>query len=278
MNATTLLKSLGFTHHEAKAYVTLLGARDLNGYEVAKASGIARANVYPVLERLVERQAAQRLDTPNGRRYMAMPLERMLARLERQHRRRVGAAREALTELESAPTSAAVFNLHGRDELLAEAGDLLDTTRERLLVAIQPTEAAALAPALAGARERGVTITTLCMEACPHECGGCTGDIHRCQLAFPGKRWLLLVADDERVLAGETQGATTQAITTRQRLVAELAAAYIRQSLALATVGGALGERFEGLLSVEARNILDGLHPEGGFVAWLHQVTGGEAV
>jgi Cd2+/Zn2+-exporting ATPase len=278
MNEIASLKALGFTEHEAKAYVALLGASECNGYEVAKASGIARANVYPVLERLVERQAARRLENSNGHRYVAMPLEPMLARLERQHRQRVGAAREALTELETAPRSAAVFNLRGRDELLAEARDVLESVRERLLVAIQPTEAAVLAPELAGARERGVAITTLCMEACPRECGGCTGDIHRCQLASPGKRWLLLVADEERVLAGEMQGATTQAIATEQRLVAELAAAYIRQSLVLATVGGALGERFEGLLSLEARRILDGLHPEGGFIDWLHRVTGGETV
>jgi hypothetical protein len=68
---------------------------------------------------------------------------------------------------------------------------------------------------------------------------------------------------------------TTRAISTQQGLVVELATAYVRQSLALAMVAGALGERFDGLLSAEARRVLDGLHPDGGFIAYLERLVGG---
>ena len=277
-DAAALLQSLGFTDYEARAYVALLGAADLNGYEVAKASGIPRANIYPILERLVERHAARRLETPDGKRYGAIAPRQLLARLEREHRQSLGAARTALAELESTPAEAPVFNVRGRDELLAHARDLLATVRGSLQVAIQPTEAAALASALAEARARGVRITTLCMEACATECGGCAGDIHRYQLApAGGTRWLLLVADGRRVVAGEVRGGATQGVATEQPLIAELAASYIRQSLALATMAGTLGERFDGLLSEQARKVLDALHPDGGFLAWLHHAAGHEA-
>lgn len=272
--ASDLLQALNFTEYEARAYLVLLDGVSRNGYEAAKASGIPRANVYPVLERLVQRGAAQRVEAHAGRRYTATPPERLLARMDRAHRRSVEAARAALAGLAAPKSDTAVFNLCDRDELLGQARALLDEVESGLLVAIQPTEAAALAPALAAARDRGVSITTLCMEACESECGGCVGGIHRyCLAPAHGTRWLLLVADERRMIAAEMDLVATQAIATEQTLIVQLAAAYIRQSLALAMLGGALGDRFDGLLSLEARKILDQLHPQGGFIAWLRYVA-----
>ncbi|MGH8226057.1 MAG: TrmB family transcriptional regulator [Gammaproteobacteria bacterium] len=275
---TGVLQALGFTEYEARAYLSLLQASSLNGYETAKASGIPRANIYAVLERLVARRAARRLETSDGRRYAATPPKLLLERLDKNHRHSLDAAREALESLKKAPAEAPVFNLRNRTELLEHARAALGSARESLLVAIQSTEAAELAPVLAAARDRGVTISTLCMEACAAECGGCVGDIHRSGLApADGARWFMLVADDRRMIAAEMRGGTTQAIATEQRLIVELAASYIRQSRAFATVAGALGERFDGLLSMEARKVLDDLHPEGGFLAYLTRVVGEKA-
>lgn len=275
---TTLLQSLGFTEYEARAYLVLLRADSLNGYEVAKESGIPRSNIYPVLERLATRQAARRIETADGTRYCAIAPRILLAHLETDHQHAVSAARDALSRIGKEPEEAPVFNLRDRDELLSQATTLLRTARKSLLVAIQLQEASALAPALAEARARGVTITTLCMEACAAECDGCAGDVHRYRLAPDnGTRWLVLVADGHRLVAAEMRNGVTRAINTEQGLIVELATAYIRQSLALAMVAGALGERFDGLLSAETRRVLDRLHPEGGFIAYLEHLVGNEA-
>ncbi|MDN5864701.1 MAG: hypothetical protein L0I62_05730 [Gammaproteobacteria bacterium] len=270
-----LLQELGFSGHEARAYASLVGAGTRNGYEVAKAAGLPRANVYRVLEKLVARGAAERLDTPKGSRYAAIPPDRLFQRLESEHRRRVKAAEEAFADLaREEDTAAPVFNLQGREQVLARARAKMDAARDTLLIALQPPEAAALAPTLREARERGVAISTLCMEGCESECGGCQGNITRCGLApDDGKRWFLLVADGEWMIAGEISEARTEAVATSQRLVVELAASYIRQSVALATMAGELGERFRGLLSEEARQILDALHPESGFFTRLDKMV-----
>ena len=68
-----VLQALGFGEYEARAYVALLKHSPLNGYELAKDSGLPRANVYSVLGRLEERGAVVRLDTPSGTRYSAIP-------------------------------------------------------------------------------------------------------------------------------------------------------------------------------------------------------------
>ena len=275
MQISTALQNLGFSDYEARAYASLVRAGSLNGYEAAKNSGIPRANVYAVLERLVQRSAARRLKTREGARYAALPPDQLLQRLEKEQLRNLGAAREALRGLSQNGEDTPVFNLQDQAELHEQARALIDGARQDLLVAIQPPEAALLAPVLRDARARGVTITTLCMQACITECGGCQGDIHRYCLT-PGQqvRWLLLVADNRQLVAAEFQACDTDAIFTEQPLVVALAVAYIRQSLALATLAGELGEEFHGLLSEHARQVLDALHPEGGFFAHLKSMSG----
>lgn len=270
MDSHALLKELGFGDYEAKAYVSLASVGECNGYEVAKASGMPRANVYAVLERLVERGAAQRVETEQSVRYAATPPTQLLARLERNHQRTLTAAREALTTLGQPEATSPVFNLRGHDDVLARASAAIDDARNTLVIAIQPAEAAQLAVPLQRARERGVTITTLCLEACERECGGCQGQIHRLQLAPEGSvRWLLLVVDQRLALMGQLDGTGGEGVVTAQRLVVELASAYIRQSLALGLLGSELAGRFEGLLSMQAQQLLNGLYPGGDFLAHI---------
>ena len=68
-DVTALLQQLGFSEYEARAYLALVQRNPLNGYELAKVSGLPRANIYAVLQKLEERGAAVRLDLPNRTRY-----------------------------------------------------------------------------------------------------------------------------------------------------------------------------------------------------------------
>lgn len=275
MDTNTLLQELGFTDYEARAYVSLVRAGTCNGYEAAKAAGMPRANIYAVLAKLVERGAARRLDTHDGIRYAAVEPAQLIKRIDAEHRRKLAAAETALAKLEQAESVTSVFNLKNDNELLGEARALIDSADSSLRIALQPPEASALAIPLRDARERGVAITTLCMQACETECGGCQGEIHRYSLPpFNSARWLILIADNQHTLVGEFTTATASAITTRQRLIVELAGAYINQSLALAIMADDLGKDFHGLLSHQAREVLGTLKPETGFVAGLAQITG----
>lgn len=270
MDVTPLLQDLGFSEYEARAYASLVGSGPANGYEVAKVSGMPRANVYAVLEKLVQRGAARRMRERNAVRYAAVPPREFLRGLEKEHARTLAAAGEALQTLVRGTEITPVFNLKDAAELQEQAHALIDGAQASLLVAIRPPEAAKLASRLRAARERGVVITTLCMEACAEPCGGCQGELYRyCMHPGQSSRWLLLVADEARMLAAEIAAHDVQAIAAEQPLVVSLTAAYIRQSIALATLAGDLGERFHGLLSKQACQVLDALHPDGGFLAHL---------
>ncbi len=266
-DGSSLLQQLGFTAYEAKAWLILAQATTLTGYEVAKHSGIPRANIYPVLKRLVERGAARRIDTPDGIRYAATPTPQLLEDMQREQQRLLTAAKAALPSQPDLSQEQPVFSLQSAEQTLAAARRLIGETRQALFIAVQPREAALLAPELREAHERGVEITTLCMEACAAECGACRGTIHRCAMSPGGvDRWLLVSADNGAAVTAEFNAdGGVRAIETRQPLVVQLVTSYIRQSAALAVLGGELGDQFDGLVSLQARALLEGLQPHGGF-------------
>ncbi len=257
------LQALGFTEYEARAYVTLLTHGELSGYAWARESGIPRPNIYAVAEKLAERGAVQRGEGNTGKTWSPVPAEQLLKGLQVQHKRALARAQQSLASLGQAHQPATAFNLRD-DELLMRARQLIDATSESLLIAIQQPEAAALAEALQQARTRGTAITTLCLEACDAPCGGCQGDLHRYPLApKDDSRWLVMAVDHDQALLGRLRGNLAEGVVTTQRLVVELAEAYIRQSLALATLGSELAGRFDGLLSEQARALLADLFPTG---------------
>ena len=54
-NQYDFLLKIGFSLNEAKVYITLLQNKALNGYEIAKFSGVSRSLVYDVIDRLLNK-------------------------------------------------------------------------------------------------------------------------------------------------------------------------------------------------------------------------------
>lgn len=286
-DARTLLGELGFGEYEARAYLALLGREPLNGYELAKLSGVPRANVYSVLQKLEERGAVVHVDMPASTRYAAIPISELLGTLERRYKATLTAAATELKQVSIPPQADNVWNLEGYELLLDHARSVLVQTRERVLLATWPQEARALAAELDAAAERGVDIGTLCLAGCPQECGACRGSIHRQRLSDQtDMRALVIVADDGIDASGNATGnviaaeitpggadavsvRTARGIRTRQRQLIELAASYVRHSIALAAVLADLGPRIVELVAPETRRALSLLARSSGHAAWL---------
>lgn len=252
----SLMQALGFTEYEARAYATLVREGPLTGYQLARHSGIPRANIYAVVDKLLERGAVLRASASDGQHCQAVPPAVLLRSIHARQQRTLKAADRAFAQLAGAEPPTTVFNLRG-DELIARARQVIDACESTLSIAIQQPEAAALADVLQHAHARGVAITTLCLEACERPCAGCQGHLHRFQLApQDGSRWLVLSADGGQAVVGRCNGPAAEGLVTAQHLVIELVDAYIRQSVALATLGSELAGRFEGLLSEQAKQLL----------------------
>jgi HTH-type transcriptional regulator, sugar sensing transcriptional regulator len=253
-----LMQQLGFSEYEARAYVALLERSPLNGYELAKSSGLPRANVYAVLQKLEERAAVVRVDTPSGARFAPVPPDELTRRLGGHFEEILNAARGSLSEISKPAPHPQVWNAEGYTALLERARAIIGAAHEQLLLATWPEEAQALSAAVSGAVTRGVSVSTLCLRACPGECGGCHGDVCRGGGApQEGERWLVIVADEAEVLTGEiAAGEQAQLVGSRQQLLVGLAARYIRNSIGLARVLGDLDADLQATLAPETQALL----------------------
>ncbi len=274
-DAGKILGDLGFGEYEARVYLALLRRSPANGYEIAKASDIPRGNVYGVLQKLEERGAILRIDTPEGTRYTPVPPDELLARLSDRFSRTVSAASEVLEQAGSPAESAQVWNVDGYEALLEHGRSLLAGAAHELQMAVWPDEARILAAEMRAAAERGVCIRTLCLAGCGQECGACQGRVQRYRL-LPEQpaRWLIVAADRGEVLAGEIAGGgAAQAVRTRQRLLVDLITSYIRNSVALAAVVGSMGEDAAARLSPEAADALEVIGEAGGLGDWIRNLA-----
>jgi predicted transcriptional regulator len=279
---TGLLQQLGFSEYEARAYLALLQRNPLNGYELAKASGLPRANVYAVLQKLEDRGAVTRLDMASGARYAPVAPTELTGRIASRFQDVLRATEQALQDLEAPEAGVFIWNIQGYAALLDHARALIEATQERLLVAIGRQEAAGLRQPLAGAESRGVAVTTLCLDECPTECGGCRGTICRfCAATSEAQHWLVLVSDDSEALAGEIGfDGDALAVRTRQQLQVDLASWYIRHSMALTAVLSDLSRRQDQVLAPETRSLLasvDSRNRQGGWLDHMRALLHREA-
>lgn len=137
------LESFGFTPTETRVYGSLLRLGPSTGYAVAKAVGLARANVYQALEGLARRGAARRSATIPVK-YAATHPSRLVVELERRFARQVRELEKALSVLaEGAPETAPVAGADITDAatLVASGVACAQSAEQELLVVAGPAAA-----------------------------------------------------------------------------------------------------------------------------------------
>jgi len=267
-DAGALLQQLGFSDYEARAYVALLQRSPLNGYELAKASGVPRPNIYPVLQKLEERNVVVRLDTPTGVRYAPVPPSELTRRLGTRFKDILDAAAQSLEAIAGPAERDYVWNIEGYKAVVEHAQALVDAAQCDILLALWQPESHLLTEAALQAAVRGVQINTLCLQHCPEECGDCRGRIYRYQTAASREtRWIIVIQDGAEMLLGDIGQDCASAMRTRQPNLIELAGWYIRHSIALAAVLNDLDAELPKLLKPDTRALLQGLGP--GAEGWL---------
>ncbi len=254
------LQELGFSDYEARAYVGLLENGPLTGYQLARVSGVPRPNVYPALDRLQARGAVQAIQVKDGVHYAAMPARELLERLSSSLQGRIERAEHSLARLQAKAPVETVWNIQGYENVLLRARAAVDGAASRLIVGLWAEEARHLADSVAAAAARGIEVTTLCIQGCPDECGGCQGDIYRYPVAGDARgRWLVLAVDDRELLLGQVapDGTASGIVTTLEVLVA-VAGQYVQNSIAAAEIVRSLGPKLPDLLDGRAARALLG--------------------
>lgn len=260
MDATEQLRRLGFGEYESKAYVALLRHDGMNGYELARAAGVPRPNVYGVLQRLEDRGAVLRAETPAGARYSALPPEELLRQLDTQFQDALSGAGASLAGIRSDEEGDYVWNISGYSQAIHSARGLLESARQQALIAIRAPEAQALSTTLSKTGSEGIQLTILCLQGCPVECGHCGGRVHRYPVQIDEeRRWMVMVVDGIEMLAAEIRPAgTTWAVRSRQPLLVDMASWYVQQTIAhSALLSDLKARRVTETLSVDTLALLE---------------------
>ncbi|HEX7125763.1 MAG TPA: helix-turn-helix domain-containing protein [Thermodesulfobacteriota bacterium] len=152
------LASFGFAEYDARVYGALLERQPATAYEAARGAGIPDSKIYRVLERLEARGLALRLPGEPAT-FAALPPEDLLGRLDARTRQSLQAVRRALEGLARREAPGGAWPLADGPAVLERAAALLAAAERHVEVACGGGPLAALAGAIAEARERGVAVS-----------------------------------------------------------------------------------------------------------------------
>lgn len=226
-----LLQQAGFTDYEARAYIALLQKSPQTGYELAKHSGIPRANIYGVLQKLESRGAAVKVVSPDAVRYNAVSSELVIQRMKGSYLDMMQEIENHMQALTRNIEGEHVESFEGYENLIFYTTDLLQSAREGVVVALHSKEAEQLTPPLAKTTESGIHLKTLCLSGCKEPCQACHGEFHQVSFPYPeNPRWFIAVADESMLVAGEISKGQVTGIRTRLPVVVKMTSLFLQQS------------------------------------------------
>ncbi|MGY1698185.1 TrmB family transcriptional regulator [Geodermatophilus sp. SYSU D00766] len=236
------LQHLGMSGYEAKAYLALLGAGGpVNGYEVAKRSGVPRSTVYETLAKLVSRGAAFEVrGAGDSVDYLPLPAKALLARLSRDYSESLAALDAVLPSITAPPAVHVVHDLSGAAALLDRARDVVAGARRELFLSIWPEEMAALRESVTSAEARSVAVTAIAFG----DVGDPVGRTYRHELSTPevvlenlGCRMLTVVGDRQEAVIGGFTETGAWGVYTDNPAVVLLSVEYVRHDIAIQLMG-----------------------------------------
>lgn len=220
MDPIQALQEVGWSELEARVYVALTETEEaLTGYQVAKVSRSARANVYPVLEKLIRRGAVVEEPQDQGPRYRAVAFS-AIADSQLSSMKKTLSSIAAVLPVARPPKT--LVTGRGEGAMWAHGMALLTSAQHHLDIGASHGTVRLFAEPLAQARERGVTERFLCFDRCPAPgCGVCQNPIPVSTGEFNPTGWLVLLRDNEDTLISMGEGEHTELVLTNMAPIRE---------------------------------------------------------
>ena len=203
METIDILKNLGFTEYEAKAYLALLSCSPSTGYAVAKNSGVPRSKIYEVLDSLTGR--GDILVSPGATPlYQAVPPKELIATRKAKAEETYDKAEQMLSRfVKGSHDRDNIWNITGHEAIMQKVSECIEMAEKRILMEIWAEDYMEIADKLKAAADRGVSITIIAYghidadfaNIYPH-------DMSEEITSEYGGRWVVFSADDSGVVAG----------------------------------------------------------------------------
>jgi sugar-specific transcriptional regulator TrmB len=194
------LVPFGFTPTESLIYEVMLTEGPGTGYTIARAAGLARANVYAALEGLVSKGAA-RMQEGRPRRFRPEPPATLLGRLADRQGEALDRLGQALHSL-SAPETPTLVELSSARGAVQLMGHEIARAEKSVLLLAPPDGCLALAPHLRRCQGAGVELQVVSTGGAP--LGSIPVDVIE-PPDWPGEP-VLMVVDDKSAVIGARNG------------------------------------------------------------------------
>ncbi len=209
-----LLREVGLTTNEARAYLALLRSSPSTGYEIAASSDVPRSAIYTVL-RALETRGLVNLLPGQPARYVPLDARRLVELQRGRQARTLDELQAGLAAVAQAPADAPTWTLRGYDPVLDQARALVDGASSSVHASLWRREADALAEPLRRAVERGVRVLLFSFTRLPQVGITLSYGIDEAELERYWTHGLILLADGARALVGGAErGEANRAVVT----------------------------------------------------------------
>ena len=204
------LKSLGFGEYEARAYIGLLKCGPATAYEVAKVSGLPRANMYNVLKTLTEKGAAQPVNEKPVR-YMAVSPDELFNSIAENTSQMCSDLRDSLSSLVCQEGPEYVWIFKGESDIGRKITEILQTASQHVWLKGTSADITPLLPEIQKACERGISVVIVIFADSiePFQCDpNCEVFLHEANGVILGgaANFLTVTADSDKALIAKIKG------------------------------------------------------------------------
>jgi sugar-specific transcriptional regulator TrmB len=213
VDAVELLTQFNLTRQEAAIYLTLLSESDMNGYEVAKRTGISRSNTYTSLAALVEKGAAHIIEGA-ATRYTPVPVQEFC---ENKLRKLRGTIDDLLRTIpQKREETEGYITVKGQEHIFDKMRNMVRDARERVYISASKPIIEAILPEVKSGMDRGIKVVLITDE--PLDLNGAT--VYR---AEKSSRQIRLIADSTNVLTGDVEdGSNSTCLYSRKKNLIDL--------------------------------------------------------
>lgn len=202
------LQSLGFSEHEARAYLALYRFQPATAYEVAKLAGLPKANAYSVLDSLSNKEAVQPISEAPVR-YIAVAPNILFGRIANATKTRCARLIEAIPAVAPSGDREYVWSITGEDATRAKIESMIDAAKSHIWLKASDVSLQPHREALRRAADRGVAVIIILFGADTQ------------QFDFAGKSRVYL-HEGNGIAVGIAPQMVTIAVDFKQALVTEM--------------------------------------------------------
>lgn len=222
-DAYEFLIKVGFSLNEAKVYVTLLQNKALNGYEIAKLSGVSRSLVYDVIERLLNKGFIIKSEGAINY-YVALDYNKTLEKIDNENHKNLLNAESKLKLLSKKENdNEFIFNIRGFDKFIDKAKERILLAKREISLSIWKQDFALLKDDLLKAIKRGVKVYIFSFEDIILDKAEIFSyKVKDASNLFPYRR-ISLIIDNNDTFIGENIGDKSVSIYTKNQAISSLA-------------------------------------------------------